>query len=76
MLALHTLSSLCSSKCFSKFICFSIGRYYLVDVGYAICEGYLPPYQNQKYHIKIFIEEEQKLWRKKNSISTSRVYEM
>jgi hypothetical protein len=25
-----------------------------VDVGYSICEGYLPPYQNQRYHLEIF----------------------
>jgi hypothetical protein len=36
------------------FICLFTGRYYLVDAGHAICEGYLPPYQNQRYHLQDF----------------------
>jgi hypothetical protein len=31
-----------------------IGRYYLVDAGYSICEGYLPPYRNQRHHLEDF----------------------
>jgi hypothetical protein len=54
MLALHTLSSLRSSKCFSEFICLCIARYYLVDASYSIWEGYLPPYRNQIYHLEDF----------------------
>jgi hypothetical protein len=54
MLALRTLSSLHSSKCFSKFIYSCTERYYLVDAGYAICEGYLPPYRNQRHHLEDF----------------------
>jgi hypothetical protein len=30
----------------SKFICLCTERYYLVDAGYSIREGYLPPYRN------------------------------
>jgi hypothetical protein len=54
MLALYTLSSLRSSKCFSEFIFLCTGRYYLVDVGYLIREGYLPPYQNQRHRLEDF----------------------
>jgi hypothetical protein len=30
------------------------GRYYLVDAGYSIREGYLPPYRNQRHHVEDF----------------------
>jgi hypothetical protein len=39
---------------FSEFICLCTGRYYLVDAGYSIHEDYLPPYQNQRYHLEDF----------------------
>jgi hypothetical protein len=52
MLTLCTLSSLRSSKCFSEFICLCTGRYYLVDAGYSVREGYLPPYWNQRHHLE------------------------
>ena len=29
-------------------------RYYLVDVGYSIREGYLQPYRNQRHHLEDF----------------------
>jgi hypothetical protein len=54
MLLLHILSSLHSSKCFSQLICLCTGRYYLVDAGYAIHKGYLPPYRNQRYYLEDF----------------------
>jgi hypothetical protein len=38
---LHILYSLRSSKSFSEFICLCTWRYYLVDAGYSIREGYL-----------------------------------
>jgi hypothetical protein len=52
---IHCIHVLRSSKSFSDFICLCIGRYYLVDVGYSICEGYLPPYRNQRHHLEDFI---------------------
>ncbi|WVZ64601.1 hypothetical protein U9M48_014096, partial [Paspalum notatum var. saurae] len=30
------------------------GRYYLVDSGYALCEGYLGPYRSTRYHLEEF----------------------
>jgi hypothetical protein len=52
MLALYALSSLRSSKCFSEFTCLCTGRYYLVDAGYSIRGGYLPPYLNRGHHLE------------------------
>jgi hypothetical protein len=34
------------------FVC--TARYYLVDAGYSIREGYLPPYRNQRHHLEDF----------------------
>lgn len=31
-----------------------VGRYYLVDSGYAVREGYLGPYRNTRYHLDDF----------------------
>jgi hypothetical protein len=39
---------------FFEFICLCTGRYYLVDVGYSIREGNLPPYRNQRHHLEDF----------------------
>jgi hypothetical protein len=38
----------------SKFICLRTERYYLVDAGYSIREGYLPLYRNQRHHLEDF----------------------
>jgi hypothetical protein len=51
---IHCIHALRSSKSFSEFICLCTGRYYLVDVGYSIREGYLPPYRNQRHHLEDF----------------------
>ncbi|XLR33911.1 hypothetical protein S83_061811, partial [Arachis hypogaea] len=32
----------------------SSGHYYLCDAGYMNCEGFLPPYKGQKYHLSEF----------------------
>nr|XP_034583957.1 uncharacterized protein LOC117846943 [Setaria viridis] len=34
------------------------GRYYLVDSGYAVREGYLGPYRNTRYHLEKFSRRE------------------
>ena len=31
-----------------------LGKYYLVDVGYPLRKGYLPPYKRQRYHLSDF----------------------
>jgi hypothetical protein len=48
---IYCIHALRSSKSFYEFICLCTGRYYLVDAGYSIREGYLPPYQNQRHHL-------------------------
>jgi hypothetical protein len=72
---LHIFYSLRSSKSFSEFICLCTWRYYLVDAGYSIREGYLPQYWNQRHHLEDFnrtgVETVQK-----SLISITRVYEM
>jgi hypothetical protein len=39
---------------FSKFICLCTWGYYLVDASYSICEGYLSPYHDERYHLEDF----------------------
>jgi hypothetical protein len=51
---IHCIHALRSIKFFSEFICLCTGRYYLVDVGYSIREGYLPPYRNQIHYLEDF----------------------
>ena len=29
-------------------------KYYLVDAGYPLRKGYLPPYKGQRYHLSYF----------------------
>jgi hypothetical protein len=59
---------------FSGFICL-YREVYLVDAGYSIREGYLPPYRNQRHHLEDFnqtgVESVQE-----SLISTTRVYVM
>ena len=31
-----------------------LGKYYLVDAGYPLRKGYLPPYKGQRYHLSNF----------------------
>ena len=31
-----------------------LGKYYLVDAGYPLRKGYLPPYKGQRYHLSYF----------------------
>ena len=31
-----------------------VGRYYLVDVGYALESGYMGPFKNTRYHLDDF----------------------
>ena len=31
-----------------------LGKYYLVDVGYPLRKGYLPPYKGHRYHLLDF----------------------
>jgi hypothetical protein len=50
----HCIHALRCSKSFSGFICLCTRRYYLVDAGYSIREGYLPPYRNQRHHLEDF----------------------
>ncbi|XP_066333987.1 uncharacterized protein [Miscanthus floridulus] len=35
-----------------------LGRYYLVDSGYAVREGYLGPYRSTRYHLEEFSRRE------------------
>ena len=36
------------------FFFFGIGKYYLVDAGYPLRNGYLTPYKGEKYHLPDF----------------------
>jgi hypothetical protein len=38
----------------SFFFFFCIGKYYLVDAGYSLRNGYLTPYKGEKYHLPDF----------------------
>jgi hypothetical protein len=70
----HCIHALQCSKSFSGFICLCTGRYYLVDAGYSIREGYLPPYQNQRHHLEDFNQTGVESVQEK--FSTTRVYEI
>ncbi|KAK5833097.1 hypothetical protein PVK06_016909 [Gossypium arboreum] len=34
--------------------CQIVGKYYLADAGYGICNGYITPYRGVRYHLKEF----------------------